>query len=195
MKYVVKLTRGESLVVDEQTGERLKDSIVSGEMDGFFKWGKSMFPLKDVRGVIADIGSKVPDYMKFNSEKVAEFEKNLGRYAKQSVEEKVSREIRSRIRPGLKGVEPVSGWENLEEVIGRFFKENPKYPWCPLREYLRYVFPVSARNINDYYKILARHDTRVWEWVEGKRQGSATQEPENLFDGTVLGLGGGDLDD
>jgi hypothetical protein len=191
MNYVIKLARGESAVVDQATGERLKGRLIDGDLDGFFSTGRSMYPVKEVKGVIAQEDSRVPDYSTQNFKKVIEFERNLGRFSQESVIEKVKREIRYRIKPGLRG-EPCGGWQELANTIGQFFRENPKYPWCPLTEWIHLVFPKGSTDIPHFFQAVVRHDIRVHEWLEGGTP--RTEEAAiDVFDGTLLG--GGDLDD
>lgn len=190
MNYTIKLPRGETLNVDEKTGENIKSSLTSGDTDRMFQVGKSMYPMKDVRGVIAQDDSRLPDYVRENEEALKMFEVNLARFSREGVLDKVKRELRYRIKPGLKG-EPVQGWQEVANTLGRFFRENPKYPWCPLTEWVHKVFPVGCQNIPAFYQAVVRHDHRVSEWV-GENKPQEVVDILQIFDGTALG--GGDLD-
>lgn len=200
MSYRVNLMGEGEVIVDDDTGRKIQDFISTGKRVGYFKAGDAMYQVRDVKNVIPVRDTKT-EQKTWTSNQVSideDYNTKLLRLSKQNPKEKAEREIKVRIKPLLKKISLVVSIQDLFKHIYTWFKNNPKYPWCPVDVWYEYGF--GKAQVPYYSKIVINHDRRVYRWLEEQNptQNKKPVKDDDLYQVLFEPLAdriGGDLDE
>lgn len=197
MSYRVRLTGGDDIKVDDTTGKKLLEMIETNKREGFFHSGKDLYLAKDVRAVVF-LGEEVNEDAKKAADleaKDKEYDVKLEKWSREDSKTKAIREVKVRIKPLTKFIEPMLPMSETAKSISEWFDKNPEYPWCPINVWLEPAF--GKRTTYPYYlNLVARHESRVNRWLatfkhlEPAEMKFKTEDLVNFYIGD-----GGDLDD
>lgn len=166
MNYKIKLTGNEELIVPEDVGNKVRASIEGGINTGFFKVGRSMYQIRDVRSIVSVDDSKsvelelVARYRELDDE----YTKKLDKWAREDAKTKTEREVKSRVKPALMHFNFSPDLQEMARVIYKFFTDNPEYPWCPLNIWIGFFGERKSYPL--YFRAVATNDKRVNEYLD-----------------------------
>lgn len=166
MSYTVYLKGRDNIEVDDSQGKKIREMFLDRDVKRTtpISVDTNAFMLSSVTGVWRN--EEIPKDVTVHpyQDIIDEFELDLARYSKQSVEEKVAREIKSRIKPGLKEGTDLN---EVKSFLTEFFTKNTNYPWCPSKHWLHLFFKPKSQ-APAFYKFVVRNDGLVREFVRGE---------------------------
>lgn len=181
MRYAVYLKNKVTIMVDEDTGMKVMKAKEQGRDDATFRADGSMYEVGEVKSVVLE-KLDVQKYQREMSEKMTEWETNLGVLAKQSVKQKTQREMNQRIKVALPDVVNHELVKDMLKAVAQFFTDNPNYPWCPVAVWKPFFFQ-RGDAVPPVMQLMVRHDIAVANWAsDAKHDEDSLLE---IFDGKV----------
>ena len=178
MNYDVILQGGKTLLISEGQKNEL-DKVLKDKSESFSTTviGKNIIRVSMIKGIIeSNSQSMIPNNTKQN----AEYEKWVSecmRMSKDSVQEKIDREINIRILPMFKKtIIDEQTLSILRQSMEAFFTSNTKYPRCPASIWI----PILKKSIEIekgegknigmgmFLEYVIRNDGAIYNWVNNR---------------------------
>ncbi len=170
-KYTIVLTGGKALEVDKERKLAIEE-IWRNKSERLINIDGNTISAAMIRGIfeknVEDVTQSNAKFQHMHDE----FEGDCKRLSLLSNEEKVQREMDTRIFPEAlirigwiqEGVNAV--YEEIKQTLKDFFVANPKFPRCPARFWFPILRPYVSESVAEFYKVVGRNDEEVLKWAK-----------------------------